>query len=566
MKDYKSKTGNGLLAICMGKNYQDSMVVYREYVQNACDSIYEAMNLGYYESDDDKCIVIDIKPALKMVRFMDRGTGVPKDQIGQRLVDLGASTKNGIDQIGSNGIGRLVGANWCDKIIFETSAKGENERSILTFDSKLAHELIKDKTGDCTDSLDKVTSYRSESEEVDAHYFRVTLENAKESLFRDIPAVQEYLASMVPVDYTYEFEDLIKPYLKKEPEYQELFANLTRCHVTVNEAIIEKPYTKEIYLDGSSTPRRITPPSFFTMDDSTYGQLAWGWYAFDEKIGQMNSLPYRGIRLRKHNMAIGSYDYLTKYFPRPVDANYFIGEIHIVHPNIHPTGTREAVETSESVEAQVLLYKLQNQVFPELKKAYENLSRLSSSAIVPIVDSTLVIKSYSPVLKNHDLPEEDKQKVAGQVQKAKAELARATGELKKKYTAVKESQTTSPEVLDFVISKWNKEIDRRVAAENKKSGQNAQIESFTLEPIINEALHEKPSNTQSTAEPVNTSMGNQMGSEQANSTGVEQFKVLGKPGYKLMKQVYQILDAEKDLPPQIREKLKKKLLKKLVGK
>lgn len=566
MKDYKSKTGNGLLAICMGKNYQDSMVVYREYVQNACDSIYEAMNLGYYESDDDKCIVIDIKPALKMVRFMDRGTGVPKDQIGQRLVDLGASTKNGIDQIGSNGIGRLVGANWCDKIIFETSAKGENEKSILTFDSKLAHELIKDKTGDCTDSLDKVTSYRSESEEVDAHYFRVTLENAKESLFNDIRGVQEYLASMVPVDYTYEFEDLIKPYLKKEPRYQELFSKLTRCHVTVNDTIIEKPYTKDIYLTPASAPMRITPPSFITIEDPTYGLLAWGWYAFNERIEQMNSLPYRGIRLRKHNMAIGSHDYLTKYFPRPVDANYFIGEIHIVHPNIHPTGTREAVETSESVEAQVLLYKLQNHVFPELKKAYENLSRLSSSAIAPIVDSTLLIESYSPVLKNHDLPEEAKQEVAGQVQKAKAELARATGELKKKYTAVKESQTTSPEVLDFVISKWNKEIDRRVSAENKKSGQNTQIESFTLEPIIEEALHETPSNTQSTAEPVIISTGNQTSSEPTNPTGVEQFKVLGKSEYKLMKQVYQILDAEKDLPPQIREKLKKKLLKKLVGK
>ena len=135
MENYKSKTGNGLLAICMGKNYQDSMVVYREYVQNACDSIYEAMKLGYYASDDEKCIAIEIDPANKKVCFMDRGTGVQQDQIGPRLVDLGASVKNGIDQIGSNGIGRLVGANWCDRIIFETSAKGEKTKSILTFDS-----------------------------------------------------------------------------------------------------------------------------------------------------------------------------------------------------------------------------------------------------------------------------------------------------------------------------------------------------------------------------------------------------------------------------------------------
>ena len=563
MKDYKSKTGNGLLAICMGKNYQDSMVVYREYVQNACDSIYEAMKLGYYTSDEEKCIAISIQPALKKVCFMDRGTGVKKDQIGPRLVDLGASIKNGIDQIGSNGIGRLVGANWCDKIIFETSYKGEDVKSILTFDSLHARELIKDKTGDCTESLDMVTSCRYEDEAADEHYFRVTLENVRESLYNDLNAVREYLSSMVPVDYSYEFYDLMRKDLRENPEYEELVKNLIRCNITVNEAVIEKPYTKEIYSEGSPSPKRITPLSFFKIEDSTFGTLAWGWYAFNEKIEQMNSLPYRGIRLRKHNMAIGSYDYLTKYFPKPVDANYFIGEIHIVHPDIHPTGTREAVETSDSYAARLLLYKLEKTVFPELKKVYENLSRLGSAAFAPIIESKVKLALDEVVQSNAELPEEVKQSSSEKASEARVDLAKAQTELKRKYTAVKESPTTSPRVLDFVVAKWDKDIAAQIEAINEKSPKEMQLDSFKLEPIIESAMHE----TQPSAVPSSSSTPNpQPTLKTQDETGVEQYKILGKSEYKLMKQVYQILDAEKDLPPQIRERLKKKMLKKLVGK
>ena len=565
MKDYKSKTGNGLLAICMGKNYQDSMVVYREYVQNACDSIYEAMKLGYYSSDEEKRIAISIQPALKRVCFMDRGTGVPQEQIGPRLVDLGASIKNGIDQIGSNGIGRLVGANWCDKIIFETSYKGEAVKSILSFDSLLAHELIKDKTGDCTESLDLVTLYHSEPEDINEHYFRVTLENAKESLWGDLKAVKDYLSSMVPVDYTFEFEDLIKPYLRENPEYNDFFKKLICCHVTVNEDIIEKPYTKEIYSEGSNIPKRVTPPSFFKVEDSTYGTLAWGWYAFNEKIEQMNSLPYRGIRLRKHNMAIGSYDYLTKFFPKPVDANYFIGEIHIVHPDIHPTGTREAVETSESPAANIFLYKLEKAIFPDLKKAYENLSRLGSAALTPLINAKFALGIDSAIQDNPDFTDEQRQESASKAQEARVGLARSKEELKRKIKAVQASPTISPKVLDFIVTRFDKEIATHVTEINRQANGGMQLQGFKLEPIIQEALQETQPSIDIPETPIVPS-NNPIVVARQEETGIEQYKILGKSEYKLMKQVYQILDAEKDLPPQIRERLKKKLLKKLVGK
>lgn len=560
MEGYKSKAGNGLLEICMGKNYQDSMVVYREYVQNACDAIYEANKLGYYNSIDEMSIAITIKPHTREICFMDRGVGVAKDDIGPRLVDIGASLKNGIDQIGSYGIGRLVGANWCDKIIFETSVKGENIKSILTFDSVLAHELVKDKTADCTDSLDAVTSCIYEIEESDEHYFRVTLVNAKDSLYEDAERVKDYLSSMVPVDYSYEFDDLIKPYLNSRfPEYKELLQNLIRCNITVNGEAVEKPYSNVIYSENSVEPKKITPPSFYKIEDSTYGLLAWGWYAFNEKIEQMNNLPYRGIRLRKHNMAIGGYDYLDAYFPRKVDAGYFIGEIHIVHNEIHPTGTREAVETSDSPVAGVFLRKLEK-VLKELKKDYENLSRIGSSGYAPIISSVIEEKTIRKEAKSGSISEDEASK---KISNAKSIIEKAIKEYDKKNQALQKSQTTSPDVIDFLAQRAEKKFASEVNKYNEKNPEK-RISVPTLKSI----LESKPNIT--TGEDVTTTNNftskNNIEVSKPDPTKPEIYKILGNTEYKLMKQIFKVLDGMKELPPQTIEEIKKKIGKKLLVK
>ena len=560
MEGYKSKAGNGLLEICMGKNYQDSMVVYREYVQNACDAIYEAKKRGYYNSPDEMSVAIMIKPHIREICFMDRGIGVAKDNIGPRLVDIGASLKNGIDQIGSYGIGRLVGANWCDKIIFETSVKGETVKSILTFNSILAHELVKDKTADCTDSLDAVTSCKYEEEENDEHYFRVTLVNAKDSLYEDIKRVKDYLSSMVPVDYSYEFDDLIKPYLNKRyPDYEELLQNLIRCNITVNGEAIEKPYSNVIYSENSGEPKKITPPSFYKIEDSTYGLLAWGWYAFNEKIEQMNNLPYRGIRLRKHNMAIGGYDYLDTYFPRKVDASYFIGEIHIVHKEIHPTGTREAVETSESPVARVFLLKLEKQ-FKGLKTDYENLSRRGSSGYAPIISSIIEEKAIRKDVKSGSISEEEASK---KLSNAKSAIEKAIKEFSKKDQALQKSQTTSPDVRAFLDQQAEKKL---ALAVDKHNGQNPdkKISVPTLQSIVESQTittsgEDAPSVSKSTSK-------NNSEASKPDPTKPEVYKTLGDTEYKLMKQIFKVLDGMKELPPQTIEEIKKKIGKKLLVK
>lgn len=228
MEGYKCKIGKGLLKICMGDNYTDATVVFREYVQNAIDAIYQAETLGII-SNTDNYVSININNC--DVEIMDRGIGVKAEEIGPILVDLGNSTKTNSD-IGKYGIGRLSGANWCDRIVFETSYYGESVRSILTFDSKLAREKVNIKDSqDCGDVMDLVTSCITEPEAEDQHYFRVTLCNVKEEL-RDEDTIRNYLSFIAPVPYDENFyDDCQKKAFAMYPEFKELSFNEKTCKV-----------------------------------------------------------------------------------------------------------------------------------------------------------------------------------------------------------------------------------------------------------------------------------------------------------------------------------------------
>ena len=46
MEGYKSRIGKSQMRQYMGELYEDCMVVYREYIQNACDAIEDAVEKG----------------------------------------------------------------------------------------------------------------------------------------------------------------------------------------------------------------------------------------------------------------------------------------------------------------------------------------------------------------------------------------------------------------------------------------------------------------------------------------------------------------------------------------
>lgn len=257
MEGHKFKGGKKLLQLCMGQNYYDSNVVYREYVQNACDSLYAAQRMGLIKNlQNSEVISVEINRYAHEVVVLDRGTGVPFDKIGDTLVDIGASTKNGYDDIGNYGIGRLVGANWCDKIVFETSYVNENIKSILTFDAEAARKFIEsDIDYEIGEIVDSVTQLVKEHENETEHYFRVRLINAKDELL-DYDKVYEYLAITAPVPYQYIFDEMMLEGLDICPDFKPLLDAEKVCVISLKQGDsskeIEKPYTPKIKMDKCS--------------------------------------------------------------------------------------------------------------------------------------------------------------------------------------------------------------------------------------------------------------------------------------------------------------------------
>lgn len=559
MEGYKCKVGKGLLKICMGDNYTDATVVFREYVQNAIDAIYQAESLNKI-SNTDNYVSININGG--DVQIMDRGIGVKSEEIGPILVDLGNSTKTNSD-IGRYGIGRLSGANWCDKIVFETSYPGEPKRSILTFDSRLARNLVQENDSqDCADVMDKVTSCVFETEAEDLHYFRVTLVNVKKEL-RDEETIKSYLSFIAPVPYDENFyDDCQKKAFLTYPEFKELSMKEKICKVHLNGKPVVKPYTSTIYIGNESL--KITPPTFFKITDEDYGDLAWGWYSINEEARQMGEgVNYKGLRLRAKNMAVGSQDYLIGCFKNPTDANYVIGEVFVMHEGIQPTGSRDGIKSSqEYTELQIRLKKK----CKEISSVYNAMSKLGSAALNPLIKAHTTIAENNMAIKAENISDESKAELKNKNKEHKETVEKAKSEIAGKIKVVDEAENANL-IKELIIKHWAKEAQKAASSYNAKAKLGEKIEAINIVSVISSATKvektEKNDSTDSTNSSTTNTTEKQKVSVVQKDTDV--YKKLGKSEYNLMKKVYQVLNSENRLDDKTKDKIKAKLVKKILA-
>ena len=73
--------------------YADSKVIYREYIQNACDQIDLAIKLGILSPDEGNVdIYIDSKK--RYIRIKDNATGVRAEYFIEDVGDIANSNKD----------------------------------------------------------------------------------------------------------------------------------------------------------------------------------------------------------------------------------------------------------------------------------------------------------------------------------------------------------------------------------------------------------------------------------------------------------------------------------------
>jgi hypothetical protein len=324
--------------------YQDSKIIYREYIQNACDQIDKAIKDGILEDNEGK-INIWLDPDQRKIIIEDNATGIPASSFQETLGNIADSDKKIGEDKGFRGIGRLCGLAYCKELVFRSSAKGEDTESILVCNAENMRRLIDEnnrgKKHTANEVLHAINHFdREKTDDIDSHFFRVELNgiNTENTDLLNFKQVKDYLSFVAPVQYQNTFCFRTKVYKHAE----ELNTKIDEYDITLNGESIFKKYTTIL----KDSPTGTKYDEIFDVDFKDFyenGELiAWMWFGlsnFKKAIPRVNQM--RNLRLRKENIQIGGEDALQKLFKEERGNNYFIGEVFAVHKDLIPNSQRD---------------------------------------------------------------------------------------------------------------------------------------------------------------------------------------------------------------------------------
>jgi len=376
MENFDNRIGKNLIDILMFSMYPDAKVFYREYIQNAYDSIIKATNENVLSAVKDGNISINIDTHNHCISILDNGIGISTAEAPRLLLNIADGHKNGIDTAGQYGIGRLTGARYCKKLIFKTSTIGEDKYTEITFDTKYAQSIIHDDNdhSTATDVIKKITSVNTGEEDADSHYFEVKMEDVNSS-YKELlnpKIIKEYIQEVAPIDYELEFKNIL--YKNNLPaDFALLEKSINNVRISINDEMdIRRRYGLQI--DG--TGDKIESLHFFKIEDKLYGILGWGWFAITKMSREIpNSDKNRGLRLRKQNIQIGDSKVLNKYFRQGRGNNYFYGEIHATNENLRPDSARDGLAPTPEALA---FYEHINEYFADLGSLYQVANKIKN--------------------------------------------------------------------------------------------------------------------------------------------------------------------------------------------
>ena len=368
--------GIDLLKMLMLQLYSNPRCIYREYIQNALDSINEAVKLGILSQEKDGRVSIIITK--NDISIEDNGTGIRSDRAVKILTDIANSVKNGVDTAGQFGVGRLSGGGYCEILEFETTYNGEDVSTIVSLDTRKLRKMVEKKETDISaeDAMREICTTHTSPAKAEEHKFTVRLKNViySREILLDIDEIKNYITEYAPIDYSVPFNSLINSC--PQTEYVKKHKQIDKIRVSLNDhSDIEKGYG--ITIVGTGDP--IERIRYFELPKhSKFGSLGWGWYAVTEFSVQINEDKdgCAGIRLRKHNISLDK-NILNTCFKESRGNKYFYGEIFITNDNIVPDSGRQGLAAGE--EADALITEIKKYFADTLHQVYYRASKLKTA-------------------------------------------------------------------------------------------------------------------------------------------------------------------------------------------
>lgn len=377
--------------------------LFREYIQNAVDSIDVAVSEKQVTKEKAR-IDIEIDKEGRRIRISDNGTGIGIDNAVHYLLDIGHSPKRFTHARGFRGIGRLAGIAYCCKLIFETSAVGEEKRTIVEFDAKTLRERMLNGSIDIDllSLISDVVTIKVEQEARTKHYFNVVMKGVEDTDdILDAEKVLQYLEQVAPIDFdkTFGWGKIIKSKLRVfgfSPSSYNICVGDGRTCTPVKKAyrdtvISDRLRKLEDYIYDIET-------KLFTYNGET---VAYLWYAKTSFYGTLQNEAIKGIRVRKGNILIGDKTNLNHIFKDERFNGWLLGELHILSDRLIPNARRDEIEKNAAYAALIAdlrawadgisyeIRKISNQRSTD-KKA-QRIIELAHSETAPDVEATTTV-------------------------------------------------------------------------------------------------------------------------------------------------------------------------------
>lgn len=438
--------------------YSDSKVIYREYIQNACDQIDLAIEEGIL-SIDEGYVDIYTDSRKRYISIKDNATGVKANHFIEDVGDIANSNKEIGKNKGFRGIGRLCGLAYCKTLKFTTSYLGENIKSIMICNAqKMRAMLVENKKYTIDEIWDAIITYSTESEAESEHYFEVEMFdiNKENTDLLNAAKVREYLSFVIPVPYknTFILRNQIYSYTKS------IGYTIDEYCIKLNGLQIFKEYTTKLKEQNGASLKNydeISRLEFKDFRDASGNLIAWMWVGlsrFEKQIPNINHM--RGLRVRSENIQIGNDDTLQSLFKENRGNYYFVGEVFAVSDHLIPNAQRDYFNENET---RVLFEDCLREYFYEvLHKLYYEANRVKNDYKRQEEYLSKVAEYQKKEREQGFVSEEERQKFQFDIDKAKKNAEDARKRLDKLDT----SDSTSP------LSEVRKRIGLKYRADKLK--------------------------------------------------------------------------------------------------
>lgn len=468
------KVGAFVLETLTTGMYTDPFDCIREYIQNASDSIFNAERFSQLEKNNGR-IEVSINPQKRTLSIRDNGVGISSAEAESKLLNIGMSDKVYGEEAGFRGIGRLAGIAYCDRLKFITSAKHEDEMSVLTFDCESIRRSISPSVKqieELTNVLEKHVSQDLEPTKKNDHFLEVRMEGLDESVakFLDVNQLEEYLGQVAPVEYDaqrFVFATKIEKWVADH-----------KISVPSVQLVLQTPETQRQVFKPYKTHYKTKKGDYdfdiqdivFYPDELKDGRRFWMWYAKTPLLGMFDDDRVSGLRFRRNNIAIGGPQRVAELFSGGEGRlNYWtMGEIHILTSDIVPNARRDGFEATPG------WLELKQDLDPFIRQHSKACHDLSSSKNRPaakiIASARSTVASTKSTMKLGLSSQEEQEQLLSNLARERERVAAAIdrtppGEEKMQLlrisTSLGDLKKTLEENAPFTVGKLKSNLDRK---------------------------------------------------------------------------------------------------------